>query len=300
MTDTTCACCTRPTADGWVCVSCTAKTAAHLRAIIELAPAGRLVAAGLVRRGNGGGGSNKPGSRSPGDDGAMDTMDAVTNSLTTIAREIADTRGLQTPRDGHALADPLTVVCSWLLGQMEWLRHASDDQEGPYAVAVFDEIGESARRIRRLVDGPAAQKYLGPCGAPAQVETTTLGELAEGRRTYVDGQRCDGDVRARDGAQFGRCRTCGAEWSTAERKAWLDAEVRASSFRASEIEEAYGISADLLRVWAHRGLVQVHDRDFLGRARYMLGEVLDVAAGQAAKRAEAQAKRARRAAEVGA
>jgi hypothetical protein len=89
-------CAKRPTPDGYVCSYCADRAAGHLAVIIELAPDARLVAAGLVRRGRGGG-SGKPGSRPPLNDGATDVLDAVTNALTTMAREIAETRGIQIP-----------------------------------------------------------------------------------------------------------------------------------------------------------------------------------------------------------
>jgi hypothetical protein len=70
--------------------------------IIRLTPDARRAAYGLVRHGSGGGG--KPGSRSPGNDDAMDALDAVTNALTTMARAIADERGLTFGTDGRSRA----------------------------------------------------------------------------------------------------------------------------------------------------------------------------------------------------
>jgi hypothetical protein len=99
----TCPRCGRPTPDGYVCVSCgITKPSEQLRAIADLVPAARLVAAGLVRRGSGGNGSNKPGSRSPGNDDAIDALDEIQNALTTIVRDIAETRGLAIEPDGRS------------------------------------------------------------------------------------------------------------------------------------------------------------------------------------------------------
>jgi hypothetical protein len=78
---------------GNCCDVCVSRAAAALTAIITLTPDARSIAYGEVRRSTGGG-SNKPGSRSPGNDDAMDALDAVQNALTTLAREIADVRGL--------------------------------------------------------------------------------------------------------------------------------------------------------------------------------------------------------------
>lgn len=100
MTATTCAVCeSRPTPDGWACGHCTDRAAGHLAAIIELAPDARAVAAGLVRRGRGGAGG-KPGSRPPLNDGATDALGEVQNMLTTLARDIAETRGVPLDLNG--------------------------------------------------------------------------------------------------------------------------------------------------------------------------------------------------------
>lgn len=98
MTAPTCICCARPMADSaYACVRCgITRPAEQLTQISDMVPAARDVAYGQTRRG-GGGGSGKPGSRSPGNDDAMDVLAAVGNALTTIAREIADIRGIDLP-----------------------------------------------------------------------------------------------------------------------------------------------------------------------------------------------------------
>jgi hypothetical protein len=283
-TDDCLGCLPRVADDGLICDGCVDLMVFKLRLIVNLTPDARLVAAGLVRRGSGGG-SGKPGSQSPGNDDALDALDGVQNALTTITREIAETRGLQIPSAGPTPTDPLTRACSWLLAQMEWVRHATDDQGGAYASGVFAEIGESASKMNAIVNGPAAQRYLGPCGAPV-VDF----DFATDESTI---ETCDGDVYARDGASTGRCRTCGAEVSTAERQAWLDAEVRSHAYTAAEIAAAYPIKANTIRQWLSRGLLVPHG-ELGGRPLLNLGDVLDLAAGDAARRETARNERERR------
>jgi len=197
-----------------------------------------------------------------------------------------------------AVTDPLTAAARFLTAQLSWLRHATAEQGEPYAADVFREIGDCAARMRSLVDGPREQKYLGPCGADIETDVTTIDpDHGEGIRTYVL-VACEGDVYGVAGAQNGRCRTCGATVDQNARRQWLDDEVRQRAFRASEIEDANGIGANLIRQWAtpDRGLLRIHDHDVQGRARYLLSDVLDLAARQAAKRLERQADRERRAA----
>jgi hypothetical protein len=100
-TDDCLGCLPRVAEDGIVCDQHLRWAAESLAEIIALTDDARAVAAGLVRHGSGGGG--KPGSRSPGNDDAMDALDAVQNTLTTWARLIRDQRGLSyTPHLGRS------------------------------------------------------------------------------------------------------------------------------------------------------------------------------------------------------
>lgn len=317
-------CLPRTTDEGYVCDVDADRTLGWLAAIIELAPDARLVAAGLVRRGAAGG-SGKPASRPPLNDGATDAVDAVQNALTTIARDIAETRGAQfasTAFDGRRVLDPIIEAAKWLTRQIGWVRHAVDDQGEPYAVTVFAEIRDAHSRMRRVVNGPADQKFLGPCGC-----TVTWDD--EGHEIQRAAP-CDGDVYGHPEAEKGTCRKCGARWATTERTAWLDGEVRDHAFRAAHIAEAYGVSADTIRSWAARGNLRSYwitdagltvewtdppiDDDLTGEERerreaeiaeelakrgprvHYIGDVLDLAAAAAARRESERAKRARRAA----
>lgn len=281
-------CLPRATEDGHACDVCVGRAAARLETLIELTPDARLVASGLVRRGSGGN-SGKPGSRPPINDGAMDAMDEIQNAITTIARDIAETRGLQIDSAAYgdlSPVDPLTRAAKWLTGQLDWLRHATDDQGEAYAVGVFAELGENAARIRGLLDGPAAQRYLGPCGAE-----TPIGTLSQPDLTFT----CEGDVYGRVGAAKGTCRTCGAQVDQDERRAWLDDQVRQYAYTAKEIADAYGINVKTIRTWHTRGHLAQHGIDRDGVPLHNLGDVLDLAAGDAARREERRADRERRA-----
>jgi hypothetical protein len=99
-TDDCLGCLPRLAEDGIVCDQHVRWAAESLAEIIALCPDARAVAAGLVRHGSGGGG--KPGSRSPGNDDAMDALDAIQNALTTMARAIAEERGLTFGTDGRS------------------------------------------------------------------------------------------------------------------------------------------------------------------------------------------------------
>lgn len=310
MTAPTCIVCGSPVADGaYLDNRCTDRARGQLAEIGRLVEDARAVAYGLSSRHGSSGGSRKPGSRSPGNDDALDALDAVTNALTTIAREIADTRGSQIAVDGPGHPDPLGRVCSWLQGNLEWLRHAVDDQGGPYAAGVLDEIEACVRRMRGIVEGPRPKRYLGPCLAPTMEDHSVF----DGEREWAmfeEGPPCEGDVYGTVGGEKGTCRTCGATVKQGERRAWLDDQVRDKAFRLAHIADAYRLNLKTLRDWAtdrpevraENGVVirsakaaklRVHGTDRQGKQLFLVGDVLGLAKAAALKRAENEARRDR-------
>lgn len=111
-------CLPRATEEGIVCDSCLDLMRFKLQFIANQTPTARLVVAGQVRNGAGGPGG-KPGSRPPLNVDALDALDAIQNALTTMAREIADERGLTFGTDGRSdrLRWPLTAERAELVGR---------------------------------------------------------------------------------------------------------------------------------------------------------------------------------------
>lgn len=94
---TGCVRCTRPMPDtAYACAICADRARAQLAEIADMTPAARDVAHRASNRGGGGSGG-KPGSTDLIDYGAMARLDAVQNEFTTIARDIAETRGVPQP-----------------------------------------------------------------------------------------------------------------------------------------------------------------------------------------------------------
>jgi hypothetical protein len=175
---------------------------------------------------------------------------------------------IRSEAEGAVVTDAIAEAAQFLTEQMRYVRH----QE--WAAELFTAIG--------------------PCGYVETPEECT--RYGIGEHDCAQHQPCDGNVYVRVDATTGRCQTCGAGAARSEREAWLDSEVRGWAYRASEIEEAYGVDANLIRQWATpaRSLVQVHGHDREGRALYLLSQVLDVARSQAVKREERRAARERR------
>lgn len=187
-------------------------------------------------------------------------LDAVTSELTTWARAVADERGQAIPSG----PDPIATCASWLAEHVEWLRHRQESTEA------FDTFAAAARVLVGLVDGPGERRWLGQCG-----------------------DDCTTDLYARVGATFAECGTCGTRHDVADRRAWLDETARGYSYTAAEIEQAYGIRANTIRVWHHRGRVQ-SSGEVDGRPLFQLGAVLDLAAQDAARRATLESRRQRK------
>lgn len=216
------------------------------------------------------------------------------------------------------MTDPIIAAARFLQAHLDWLRHrsATEIQE------CFADIAAAARVVAGIARGPSEQKYLGPCGAigpgpkpcceihnehcepPGDLCCYECTEAAHDMFPipHADGSRCvlapcDGDVYGRPDAATGTCRTCGATVNQEQRRIWLDEEVRAYAYTPSEITQAYPeIKRNTINQWASRGRLTAHGHDGNGRARYNLGDVLDLAAAEAARRESARAERERRAA----
>lgn len=343
MTENECVRCGRPTPDGYACHPCSRLAAAWLAEIADMAMAARDVAQRQARRGSGGAASGKPGSSLPIDLGATARLDAVQGSLTTWARHIGEERGVnqaeinadgltwlsRSPgwvKDLRGVQDDLSGIALWLAGHCEWMRHRPEADEW------LSDVEACARVVRGIARGPAAQRYLGPCGAliiepadPALIcdcdhdGLDPMFHLRPCPIAMTDWRHaCEGDVYGPQGGQRGTCRTCGAQVAQDERRAWLDEQVADRAYRAAHIADAYRINVNTIRSWAldrpeeraengniirraRPAKLRIHGYDREGKPLYLVGDVLELAREAAARRAENEAKRARReAAEMGA
>lgn len=280
-----CVCCARPMAEqAYACTRCAARARGHLLEIGELIADARDVAYGLSGSQGDIGASGVPGSRVPLNLTAGAKLDGVEHELGTLLRMVGEERGLALTDVSH-WGDPVEGIVVRLRDQVEWLRHH------PAADEHLVVIAACARVVRGVVAGPVELRYLGPCGSPI-VDMANVAYGEEPNWLVHDHDPCDGDVYGRPGAEKGRCKACGAEVDQGERRAWLDDTVRGYTYHASEIADAYGLKANTIRQWASRGLLVAHGHHG-DRPLYNLGEVLDLAAKDAARREEQRARRHR-------
>lgn len=286
-----CVLCGREQADvAYACSDCAGRYRRACHDIATAATGARDVANGQARRGPAVAGGSSEG-RLPINLSARARLDAATNAVTTWARHVSETRGEPVTDPPRHIAGPacrshvcehrscaiirddpdqVTVAALWLARQTEWIRHRREIEE---ALPVLER---AARIMRSLADGPADRRWLGQCGAP------------------LDDGPCRTDLYARDGAATARCRTCEAEYVVADRRRANAELARGYSYTATEISDAYPeIRTDRIRQWASRGRI-TSTGPVDGRPAYDLGEVLELAAKEAARLAGEQAKRARR------
>ena len=263
-------CLPRVAEEGYACQSCMDRADRQLATIIELTPDARGVAYGQARRGESNGGSaNKPGSRPPGDTGAAERLAAVQNAITTLLRDIEETRGFQSASaatNGRLHPDPLVRACRALRRHLGWLRHALDDHE-PRVIIAFAEIDDCTRRITGIINGPQPGRYAGPC---SQVD--------------ADGNVCREDVTARPGSTTGRCRTCGAEYDVDEQQAWMRSEIEDYLARPVEIAGVllrlgFPIGYSTIAAYAAKGQLIAHGHDEHNRPLYRIGDVITLRIG---------------------
>jgi hypothetical protein len=157
---------------------------------------------------------------------AADAAWGIWNTITTWARHCAEERGLTITG----------TVASWLIGQVEWLRHR------PEAPQAFDELHDAIRRLRRVVDQPPPRMFAGhcPCG-------TSLYGIA--------------------GAPAVTCRSCGTTYDTEAQRGMLIDAAREQLFTAAELAtlavragyaDDYQRTRNLINQWATRGLLVAH------------------------------------------
>lgn len=246
-----CVACDRPTADGYACTGCTGKARGHLAQIADMTPAARDIAHRQTS-GNGGGGAGKPGSSLPLDLGATARLDAVDRALTRWVDRIGTQRGTTRPWfTPHG--DRIITAAEWLAVHLEWIRHQPDhepDDNGHTwgAQDYVTDIAAAARIIASVACGPAEKKYLGPCGAHR------CPKYGIGDHDCAQHDPCDGDIYGRPGADKGTCRTCEATVDQAERRIWLDEQVRSADlvWTAVNIADALSLNVKTVRTWANQ------------------------------------------------
>jgi hypothetical protein len=164
----------------------------------------------------------------------------------------------QTAPAGGSMHDaPLRA--EWLTARLRWLRRL------PEAPVAFEELTREVDHATRVIDRPADLAYGGPCGA----------------RNPETGEECPEVIWARPGTRLIQCRRCGAMWDFQARRT---SALRAAEDRLESPETiaraltsmGMPLTFDRIRQWRRRGQLVPARVDDRGRARYRLGDVMDL------------------------
>lgn len=202
---------------------------------------------------------------------AADRYAAAGNAIVTAVRHIAEERGILVPRTcahhscgririGHTTGPTceypagtrqLVKAMTWLLGQLNWLRHR------PEAVEELRGLDSAAGALVRLVDRPPSRVVIGQCA-------------------------CNEYLYAIKGAAFVKCQGCGTSYDVATVRDMMRTWLGDALFTAAEcatMAALLGLTANrtrtrhLITIWGDRGRLVVHD--YQGVSAYRFGEVVD-------------------------
>jgi len=245
---TTCATgCDRPSHGYYLCAHCTHALVGDLRRVGELVRQLETTITRQTRNGTGIGVTSQPSERPlPVNLTAAEVRADLGNVLTTWARDI---RG-RTGADGDV--DSITAAAAYLVANVSTLR------THPAADELHDEITDAIARAWRVVDRPAERRFVGPC------------------------DQCSADMYARPHDAEHQCAECGTVYDADERRAWLVDQARDQIETASTIARALpgllgqNVTPAMIRGYVHRGRLLARPPDAAGRARFRVGDVIDL------------------------
>lgn len=279
MSDRQCAACARAT-EMFLCWDCTKTLKSRLDSVVWLAPELDLTLSRQARATSPadriGGTPEKP---LPFHAGASETIWVLHNTLSTWARDLCETRGIDYIPIGYYLPPlPLGFVGPLRPGERErhvpadfidstsgiatWLSHyVTSISSTESAGECFDEISAAVTAAHRMIDRPPGRMYIGPCGE------------------VVNGVECEADVYITLGQPEARCPVCGATHEIEQRRKRLQAQVRGILGTAAELARLLPWILDSpvtrKRITYYAKIGAITARDVAGETMYQIGEVID-------------------------
>lgn len=257
-----CPVCSADQPDALMCGSCTNKLRTQL---VELPGLLRELHITVTRQsrinpGTGGGGKGRE-RPLPFNAGASDTSDLARMTLLANVRELDF-------GDAGDLADDPAVWALWLAARIERIRgHAA-------AAEIADEIDYVTRSIRRAIDRPADQEFVGKCVV------------------------CEADLYANHGSVEGACRKCMVEGVTTTydpvaNRAAIQSQAEhhwGTVTECARVLSVFGleVSMQTIKDWRRpnkHGVVRLVERgkNAEGYALYRIGDVVELCKERAAK-----------------
>lgn len=280
-----------------ICTKCRKTLEVALANIAVYWPDLETLRAGQVRYGSGGGSARSSGESHLGMDTRFDRGGYGTeiqalarNTITTWTRYVLDHVSIghgpvcvgaclhvscSLIRRSRPPADTIVSCCRYLLGWADWLRVS------PGGVDALRDLRAVERKLASLIDRPADRWYAGVCGS---VTDTAAGEVVCERELYAEAE-----------AAWVRCHDCGCTYDVPARRKALLGQARTHIARADVLARAIAmfgedvddqkLAARILEWVRQRRLFSRGSEIHMGKKRsmYVLGEVLDLMAEDAAR-----------------
>lgn len=258
----------------FLCWDCTKTLKSRLDAVIWLAPELDLT---LSRQAH----TTSPGDRIGGTPeqplpfhaGASEIVWVLHNTLSTWARDLCETRGIDYMPLGYlssAFVGPLRQgerripngFVESTAGIAAWLSHYVTSISGTESAGeCFDEISAAVAAAHRVIDRPPGRMYIGPCGEVLNVV------------------ECDADIYITLGQYEAVCPVCGATHEVEQRRERLQAQVRGILGTAAELARLLPWILDSpvtrKRITYYSRIGAITARDVAGETMFQIGEVID-------------------------
>lgn len=243
--------CSRPVNDGYLCHPCSDTLRETLRVAPQWADQLGVVLARLTKYGEPSG-RRSASAPLPFNPAATEPARRLDGVLRATAAAMGAPKDVRVARLGY--------VSAWLAGNVDNLRTL------PAACEWEEAISHAVERAMTVCDRPPDQWYAGTC------------------------DECGRDLYPSVEAQVVECK-CGHTWSVAARRAELLYKVRDAVAPSTAIVRALStlgtrpVTADLLRKWRHRGLLEVRRLTKNPATNwYRVGDVLDLLAREGTRR----------------
>jgi hypothetical protein len=249
----TCVICRRAHKDSYACQSCIGRLCADLRAVPELVDELEVTRCRLDNLGADPGKSSE--TRMVWSEAASEALFVLGDTIGTWARDLWETHGV-----GPLVVSPDPASLSRFM--LRWPSHLAAH---PAIEELDDEIRAAVKNARQAIDRRADTRvFLGRCDLndPENLE-------------------CSRELYATRSQEQVTCKACGAEWSVAERRAWLlggvEDEVMTGPVLAALVTRlGVPITVGQIQGLARKGVLRAATMDTHRKRSYRVGDVLDV------------------------
>lgn len=184
-----------------------------------------------------------------------------------------------------------TLMASWLLGHVDWIRRH------PNALQAIDALADATSEMLYVMDLHVERWYAGTCRAEYDTTTTTTAGDDDAVTDVDPDACCIAELYVKPGAAAHSCRNCATVHDIAVRRDWLLKAAEDQLAHAELIGRALAsmgaaVTPEMIRNYAARGRIVAHSTDRNGRPQYRVGDVVEVVRQIAVEKSKRAEKRA--------